>query len=160
MIDDGTGLQGLYKHSARLMLPAFKPLILAMGSALALLPADFATSGADAELDANYSKSGEYTVTLDDNDNTVGYMNNVDDAIEEISSRLQTLGSLSSRLTLKEENLATAQIDAEAAYDRIMNADMAMSQMEATKFQILQQTATTMLAQANQAPQGLLSLFR
>jgi flagellin len=41
-----------------------------------------------------------------------------------------------------------------------MNADMAQEQLEATKYSILQQTGVTMLAQANAAPQGILSLFR
>ena len=53
-----------------------------------------------------------------------------------------------------------AQVNTEAAYNRIMNADMALEQVEASKFQILQQTAVAMLAQANMAPQGILSLFR
>jgi flagellin len=41
-----------------------------------------------------------------------------------------------------------------------MNANMAEEQVESSKYQILQQTATAMLAQANVAPQFLLSLFR
>jgi flagellin len=41
-----------------------------------------------------------------------------------------------------------------------MNADMADEQVAASKYQILQQTATAMLAQANSAPQFLLSLFQ
>jgi flagellin len=41
-----------------------------------------------------------------------------------------------------------------------MNADMAMEQLESTKFSILQQTSITMLSQANSAPQGVLQLFR
>jgi flagellin len=41
-----------------------------------------------------------------------------------------------------------------------MNANMAEEQMNASKYSILQQTATAMLAQANQAPQSLLPLFR
>jgi flagellin len=41
-----------------------------------------------------------------------------------------------------------------------MNANMAEEQVNASKFQILQQTATAMLAQANAAPQFLLSLFQ
>jgi flagellin len=41
-----------------------------------------------------------------------------------------------------------------------MNANMAEEQMNASKYTILQQTAISMLAQANQAPQNLLSLFR
>jgi flagellin len=107
-----------------------------------------------------FTAGGSYTVDVGDETKARNYMDSVDTAIGDISGRLQTLGALTSRLTIKEENLAGAQINTEAAYNRIMNADMAMSQLEATKFQILQQTATTMLAQANQAPQGLLSLFR
>jgi flagellin-like hook-associated protein FlgL len=41
-----------------------------------------------------------------------------------------------------------------------MNADMAAEQVEASKYQILQQTSVAMLAQSNSAPQFLLSLFR
>jgi flagellin len=48
----------------------------------------------------------------------------------------------------------------EAAYNRIMNADMAEEQVNASKYLVLQQTAVAMLAQANQAPQFLLSLFQ
>jgi flagellin len=51
-------------------------------------------------------------------------------------------------------------INTESAYNRIMNANMAEEQVEASKFAILQQTATAMLAQANLAPQFLLALFR
>ncbi len=47
-----------------------------------------------------------------------------------------------------------------ASYSRIYNADMAMEQLEATKYLVLQQTATAMLAQANLTPQSILSLIR
>jgi flagellin len=40
-----------------------------------------------------------------------------------------------------------------------MDADMAKEQLEMTKLQILQQTSTIQLAQANAAPQGVLQLF-
>ena len=70
------------------------------------------------------------------------------------------IGALVSRLTSKEENLTIAKTNNEAAYSRIMNADMAAEQLEAMKLSILQQTATAMLAQANMAPQTVLSLFR
>jgi flagellin len=120
------------------------------------------TAGGNGSFTAtvDFTAVGDYKVSLNTASAATDYMKKVDDGIKVVSERLQTLGSLNSRLTIKEENLATAQVNTEAAYNRIMNADMAMSQMEATKFQILQQTATTMLAQANQAPQGLLSLFR
>ena len=41
-----------------------------------------------------------------------------------------------------------------------MNADMAAEQVNATKFNILQQTSMAMLAQVNTGPQAILSLFR
>ncbi len=56
--------------------------------------------------------------------------------------------------------MSVAKVNTEASWNRIMNADMAYEQLEATKYQILQQTAVTMLAQANMGPQAILGLFR
>ncbi len=106
------------------------------------------TLGLDADTDL--STQGTYAT----------YMGQVDSAIDTISSKLSTVGALMSKLTFKEEQLAVSQVNVEGAYNRIMNADMAQEQLEATKFSILQQTSITMLAQANMAPQGILSLFR
>ena len=64
------------------------------------------------------------------------------------------------RLSFKEESISIAQVNVEGAYNRIMNANMAEEQVNASKYTILQQTATAMLAQANAAPQSLLALFR
>ncbi len=88
------------------------------------------------------------------------YMSKVDTAMDTISEKLSNVGSLISKLSFKEEQLAVSQVNVESAYNRIMNADMAQEQLEATKYSILQQTGITMLAQANAAPQGILSLFR
>jgi flagellin len=88
------------------------------------------------------------------------YMASADAALTTISSKLSDVGALMSKLTFKEEQLAVSQVNVESAYNRIMNADMAQEQLEATKYSILQQTSITMLAQANSAPQGILSLFR
>jgi len=64
------------------------------------------------------------------------------------------------RLSYQETSVTIAQTNTSAAYNRIMNADMAFEQVEATKYSILQQTATAMLGQANTRPQNILSLFR
>jgi flagellin len=88
------------------------------------------------------------------------YMSNVDTAIDTIFSKMSNVGALMSKLTFKEEQLVVSQVNIESAYNRIINADMAQEQLEATKYSILQQTSITMLAQANTAPQGILSLFR
>ena len=73
---------------------------------------------------------------------------------------MRKVGAFKARLTFKEDSLTVQYINTEAAYNRIMNANMAQEQVEASKFVILQQTATAMVAQANVAPQFLLTLFR
>ncbi|WP_448335991.1 flagellin [Bellilinea sp.] len=88
------------------------------------------------------------------------YLGKVESAMTTINTKMSNLGSLIGRLSFKEDQVAAAQINVEAAYNRIMNANMAEEQVNASKYLILQQTATAMLAQANTAPQFLLSLFR
>lgn len=100
------------------------------------------------------------TVDVSSNRGATAYMEKIDDAIATVSDSIAKIGASVSRLTFKEETLVVAKINTEAAYSRIMNADMAAEQLEATKLQILQQTATAMLAQANVAPQAILALFR
>lgn len=100
------------------------------------------------------------TVDVSDNTKATAYMQSVDWAIGQVNIQLKDIGAVVSRLTFKEENLIVAKTNTEAAYNRIMNADIAAEQLEAMKYQILQQTATAMLAQANVAPQAVLGLFR
>ncbi len=85
---------------------------------------------------------------------------NVDAAIETVSDSLQTIGAIVSRLTVKESTLRIAITNTEAAKSRILDADIAYEQLESTRLQILQQTATAQLAQANVAPQNVLALFQ
>jgi flagellin len=125
---------------------------------VAVCVASVAGGSATSSLSSLYVATGTNVVSTASAAST--YMGNIDTAMTAISERLQTLGSLTARLSFKEETLSVAQVNTEASFNRIMNADMAMSQLEATKYQILQQTATAMLAQSNQAPQSLLSLFR
>ncbi|HHV62434.1 MAG TPA: flagellin protein [Firmicutes bacterium] len=101
-----------------------------------------------------------YTSDVGTYDNAQKYLEKIDKAIAIVSQSMTDIGALVSRLTSKEENLTIAKANTEAAYSRIMNADMASEQLEAMKLSILQQTATAMLAQANVAPQAVLSLFR
>ena len=100
------------------------------------------------------------TVSVDSAVNATAYMASVAAAISTVSTSLASVGSTMARLTFQEQNLTVAHANTEAAYNRIMNANMAREQVEASKFLILQQTATAMLAQANSTPQYILSLFR
>lgn len=83
----------------------------------------------------------------------------VDAAIETVSGVLQEVGAFSARLTTKESTLSIAITNTEATRSRILDADIAWEQLNATRFLILQQTATAQLAQANITPQNVLALF-
>jgi len=84
----------------------------------------------------------------------------IDSALNRVKTGVREVGSFMARLTFKEDSLTVQYTNTEAAYNRIMNANMAEEQVESSKFSILQQTATAMLSQANVAPQFILSLFR
>jgi flagellin len=107
-----------------------------------------------------YTRENANSVDVSTAENAANYMSMVNTAINTVSSALADLGSLMARLNYKSDQTQTAQVNVEAAYNRIMNADMAAEQVQASKYAILQQTATSMLAQANTAPQSLLTLFR
>ncbi len=86
-------------------------------------------------------------------------LTNVDAAIQTVADAVGGVGDSQKRLTYKEQNLAVSMNNYEAARSRIADADFAREQMEIVKLQILQQTGTAALAQANAAPQAVLSLF-
>ncbi len=104
-------------------------------------------SVADANLDVTTSAAASTSLS------------NVNTAIDTINTSLQSIGSVSSRMSIKEANISVAITNVTASYSRIFNADMASEQLEATKYLVLQQTATAMLAQANLAPQSILQLI-
>jgi flagellin len=84
----------------------------------------------------------------------------IDAAIDNISAARNTFGSVQNRLDHTISNLASYQENLTASESRIRDADMASEMVNFTKLQILQQAGTSMLAQANQAPQNVLSLLR
>jgi flagellin len=80
--------------------------------------------------------------------------------IDNVSKQRGTYGAVQNRLEHRLNNLATYQENLTAAESRIRDVDMAAEMTKFTKLNILQQAGTSMLAQANQAPQGVLSLLR
>jgi flagellin len=81
-------------------------------------------------------------------------------AIDNVSKARGTYGAIQNRLEHRLANLATYQENLTASESRIRDVDMASEMTKFTKLNILQQAGTSMLAQANQAPQGVLSLLR
>ena len=84
----------------------------------------------------------------------------LDDAIKAVSAQRSDLGAYQNRLEHTSKNLDTSSENLQAAESRIRDVDMAKEMMTFTKNNILQQAAQSMLAQANQAPQGVLQLLR
>ena len=87
-------------------------------------------------------------------------LTDIDDAIKNVSTPRGDFGAVQNRLEHRLNNLATYQENLVASESRIRDVDMASEMVKFTKLQILQQAGTSMLAQANQAPQGVLSLLR
>jgi flagellin len=84
----------------------------------------------------------------------------IDNAIKNVSTARANFGAVQNRLEHRLANLATYQENLTASESRIRDVDMAAEMTKFTKLNILQQAGTSMLAQANQAPQGVLSLLR
>ena len=84
----------------------------------------------------------------------------LDDDRERLASARRRYGAVQNRLEHRLANLATYQENLTASESRIRDVDMAAEMTKFTKFNILQQAGTSMLAQANQAPQSVLSLLR
>jgi flagellin len=84
----------------------------------------------------------------------------LDDAINNVSTARSTFGAIQNRLEHRLNNLSTYQENLVASESRIRDVDMASEMVNFTKLNILQQAGTSMLAQANQAPQAVLSLLR
>ncbi|MBN2794395.1 MAG: hypothetical protein JXR88_03230 [Clostridia bacterium] len=84
----------------------------------------------------------------------------INDAITSVSTERAKLGAVQNRLEHTIKNLDTSAENLQASESRIRDVDMAKEMMEFTKNNILQQAAQAMLAQANNAPQGVLQLLR
>jgi flagellin len=84
----------------------------------------------------------------------------IDTALNTNNTARATLGAVQNRFESVVANLRIASENQAAAKGRIMDADFAVETSNLSRGQILQQAGTAMVAQANQIPQGVLSLLR
>jgi flagellin len=115
------------------------------------------TAGGLSEI-TGISSAAQATTAL-----TSGGLNDLadlDTAIKNVAKVRSEFGAIQNRLEHRLNNLATYQENLTASESRIRDVDMAAEMTKFTKLNILQQAGTSMLAQANQAPQGVLSLLR
>jgi flagellin len=111
------------------------------------------TGGSTADID-----SALFDFATQTTNNTL--LASIDGAIANVSTARSTFGSIQNRLEHTLNNLASYEENLTASESRIRDVDMASEMVTFTKYQILQQAGTSMLAQANSAPQSVLSLLR
>lgn len=99
------------------------------------------------------------TVDISDAEGAQEAITIVDAALSQINGFRADLGAVQNRFDATITNLQTTSENLSAARSRILDADFAAETANLTRAQILQQAGTAMLAQANQVPQGVLSLL-
>jgi flagellin len=108
-----------------------------------------AVTSSTAAIDAS-ATSGDIATVID----------NIDTAIDTINDQRATFGATQGRFDAIISNLQQSVEAQSAARSRIMDTDFAAETANMSRAQILQQAGTAMVAQANQLPQGVLSLLR
>ncbi|GEL07627.1 flagellin [Salisediminibacterium halotolerans] len=102
----------------------------------------------------------DQTIDVSTQDQANTAIENINDAITNVSEQRSDLGSVQNRLEHTISNLDNASENLSAAESRIRDTDMAAEMMEQTRANILGQASQSMLAQANQQPQNVLQLLQ
>jgi len=126
--------------------------------------ANLGATGSSANITASAAGAGSQgaltfssTATAADFRNFIG---KVDNAISDMAANVNSIGITQSSLTVRENTLSQSISSDQSAKSRIMDTDFAKAKSEQVRLQILQQTATSALAQANKGPQSVLSFLR
>jgi len=110
--------------------------------------------------DMSASALGLDSVNVTNRDSASRSITIVDNAIDRVSRQRARLGAYQNRLEHTINNLTAENENLTSAESRIRDTDMAKEMMNFSKLQIMLQAGTSMLAQANQLPQNVLSLVR
>lgn len=121
------------------------------------------TAGADITVNDKATSTiaiGAITVTGITGLTKATALDGVETAIKNVSTERAKLGAVQNRLEYTSNNLGTTVENLTAAESRIRDTDMAKEMVQLSKNNILLQASQSMLAQANSAPQGILSVLR
>lgn len=122
--------------------------------------------GADAgqTIEVTFKDSSDYTALPDFAITTAASastaITDIDAALEALNTERASLGTAQNRMGYAISNLSTSIENQSAAKSRIMDTDYASETSKLSRSQILQQAGTAMLAQANSAPNNVMSLLR
>ncbi len=131
-----------------------------VATSVANLSTAIGTAGTGGLAELTGLSNAAHAVTALTSGGSLGGLSTLDGAIKNVSTARANFGAVQNRLEHRLNNLATYQENLTASESRIRDVDMAAEMTKFTKLNILQQAGTSMLAQANQAPQGVLSLLR
>ncbi|MEG3192960.1 flagellin [Lysobacter sp. D1-1-M9] len=120
----------------------------------------FATTAATETVVAGTAQTGFDSLDISTAEGADAAMLAMDGALSAINTARADMGAVQNRFTSVVANLGSNSENLSAARSRIQDADFAAETAQLTRNQILQQAGTAMLAQANQAPQNVLSLLR
>jgi flagellin len=119
---------------------------------------DFTKAGINLSDVATNTDPGK--IKVDSFANATASIKLIDTELEKVSAGRSLLGAAQNRLEHTINNLGASSENLTASESRIRDTDMAASMMDFTKNNILMQAAQSMLAQANQQPQGVLQLLQ
>ena len=119
-----------------------------------------ANTGLTAATTAATNQTGFNTVSIATVTGANQALVQMDGALSSVASSRATMGAIQSRFEALISNLQITSENLTASRSRIQDADFAEETAKLTRAQILQQAGTAMLAQANSAPQNVLSLLR
>nr|MCR4587298.1 flagellin [Lachnospiraceae bacterium] len=116
-------------------------------------------------IDVRIPKVSLETLGIDDmdirtEDTATEAITKISDAIDYISAERSRLGAYQNRLESNIANLDVSTENMTSAYSRIMDVDMAEEMTQYSTYQVLSQTSTSMLAQANERPSQVLQILQ
>lgn len=117
------------------------------------------TLKANLDVSSRTNGLGTKDLSLNTQEDANAAIDKIDNAINKVSMVRATFGATQNRLEHKVENLTTTAENLTEAEAGIRDTDMAQEMLNYTKFNVLQQAAQSMLAQANQQPQSILQLL-
>ncbi|MCA0144483.1 flagellin [Blastococcus sp. LR1] len=129
-------------------------------ASVAITGGELVFSGVAPGASATADEVAKAQVTFTQSSGATEGLKQIDEAIKSVSTIRADLGALQNRFDHTINNLNVSVENLTASESRIRDADMAQEMVGYTRNQILTQAGTSMLAQANQASQGVLSLLR
>jgi flagellin len=159
LVDNGDGTFDVELLSSRLTA-AGVPEAITFGAGFVAAETGLAVADGAAIAAAATDLTGIDSIDVTTEKGAYIAMKKIDSALDQVNGARATLGAVQSRFENAVANIAIGVENLSASRGRIMDADFAKETANLSRAQILQQAGTAMVAQANQVPQGVLSLLR